>query len=215
MKLILTPVFLLITVASFGQAATIIVPTVERGLITAGHQPKKTVKDTVIESDTSKENKEPRYFYMSVNTNMFVNTIVGVADRFSPAVEFGRTYGILDLGLAFGRTNSLSKGSDTTHFVEFRPTLNIFSKGRFAQGICLGVGYVINAKQGFLTEICNSINFNITEVAAIAITQGYYFYDGTNNTHNTQYVGFAFTYNFLRHHSVNRQRKRAIIINDN
>jgi hypothetical protein len=172
-------------------------------------------KDTVIEKDTSKENQEPRYFYLSVNTNAFVNTKGGFAKRFSPAFEFGRTYGIFDIGLSTGWTNTLKAGGDTTQFIEFRPTINIFSKGRFAEGLCLGGGYVFGAKQGLMTEICNSINFNISERVAIAVTQGYYFYDGTNSSRNTQYMGFSITYNFLKKHGVNIQRKKKALISDN
>ena len=98
------------------------------------HAQRKVIagKDTVIESDTSKENKEPRYYYFSVNADVFVNnTKGGAAKRFSPAVEFGRTYGIFDIGLATGRVNSISSGSDTSRYIEFRPTINIFSAGRF------------------------------------------------------------------------------------
>jgi hypothetical protein len=183
----------------------------------APHAQHKNVagKDTVIESDTSKENKEPRYFYFSVNADVFVNSKGGFDKRFSPAVEFGRTYGIFDIGLATGRVNSISSGGDTVRYIEFRPTINIFSQGRFAEGLCLGGGYVFKAKQGLVTEICNSINFNISTTVAVAITQGYYFFDGTNSSRSTQYMGFAFTYNFLRSHSVNRQRKRAALIKDN
>jgi hypothetical protein len=177
-------------------------------------QHKAAGKDTVRESDTSKENKEPRYFYFSVNADVFVNAKGGFARRFSPAFEFGRTYGIFDIGLATGRFNSLSSGSDTVHYIEFRPTINIFSAGRFAEGLCLGGGYIFKAKQGLVTEICNSINFNITTTVAVAVTQGYYFFDGTNSSRSTQYMGFAFTYNFLRSHSVNEKRKRATLIKD-
>jgi hypothetical protein len=172
-------------------------------------------KDTVIEADTSKENKEPRYYYVAVNTDVLVNTKGGFGKRFSPAIEFGRTYGIFDIGLATGRTNFLAPGSDTTHYLEFRPTINIFSKGRFAEGFCLGGGYVFGAKQGLMTEICNSINFNISEQVAVAVTQGYYFFDGTNDNRSTQFMGLSVTYNFLRPHSVNKQRKKAAIISDN
>ena len=172
-------------------------------------------KDTVIESDTSKENKEPRYYYMSVNADVYVNTKGGAAKRFAPAVEFGRTYGIFDIGLATGKTNSFSSGLDTLQYIEFRPTINIFSAGRFAEGLCLGGGFVFGAKQGLMTEICNSINFNISTTVAVAVTQGYYFFDGTNSNRGAQYMGFAFTYNFLRPHSVNKQRKKAAIIKDN
>jgi len=171
-------------------------------------------KDTVVESDTSKENKEPRYFYVSANANIFVNARGGVAKRFSPSIEFGRTYGIFDIGLASGQLNTLP-GSDTAHYIELRPTINIFSKGRFAESLCLGAGYVINGKQGLMSEICNGINFNVSTTFAVAMLQGYMFFDGTNNARSTQYIGINLTYNFLKPHSVNRQRKKAAIVSDN
>jgi len=207
MKVLFTIVIVLSAIYSFAQ-------NIPKANIP--HAQNKTAgKDTVMEKDTSKENKEPRYFYISANTNVFVNTRGGVAKRFSPSVEFGRTYGIFDIGLATGRLNTLSNGSDTTHYLEFRPTINIFSKGRFAEALCLGGGYVFNAKQGLMTEICNSINFNITERVAVAVVQGYYYFDGTNSSRPTQYMGFNFTYNFLQKHSVNIQRKKKALISDN
>jgi hypothetical protein len=169
-------------------------------------------KDTTIESDTSKENKEPRYFYLSLNTNIIVSAKGGFAKRFAPGLEFGRTYGIFDIGLSAGTLSS--KSQDTCHYLEFRPTINVFSKGRFAEALCLGGGYVFSAKQGLMTEIGNSINFNINENFAVAVTQGYLFLDGTNNSRNTQYMGFSLTYNFLKNHSVNKQRKRTAIVSD-
>ena len=170
-------------------------------------------KDTVMESDTSKENKEPRYFYFSAYTNFFVNSKGGFAKRFAPAIEFGRTYGIFDIGLASGQFNSLN--ADTARYLEFRPTINVFSKGRFSEALCLGAGYVFKAKQGLVTEICNSINFDISENLAVAVTQGYCFFDGTNDSRSTQYMGLSITYNFLKPHSVNKQRKKAAIISEN
>jgi len=174
----------------------------------------KTQRDTVAEKDTTKENQEPQYFYFSLNTNAFVNSKGGFEQRFSPAAEFGRTFGIFDIGVATGRLSSMDHGPDTSRFLEFRPTINVFSKGRFAEALCLGGGYVFKAKQGMMTEICNSINFNVTEVFAIAVQQGYLFFDGTNDHRNEQYMGFTFTYNFLRKHSVNMRRKRKAIVSD-
>jgi len=214
MKIIFTILLLFCGACLFAQG-TNLGPNITKAFISHGSDKPKAGKDTVIESDTSKENKEPRYFYLSVNADVFVNAKGGVAKRFSPAVEFGRTYGIFDIGLATGRINSLSSGSDTSRYIEFRPTINVFSKGRFAEALCLGGGYLFKAKQGLMTEICNSINFNISETVAVAVTQGYYFFDGTNSSRSTQYMGFAFTYNFLKPHSVNKQRKKAAIVSDN
>lgn len=182
-------------------------PPVKAGVV--GHVAKK---DTTMESDTSKETQEPRNYYVSAITDIFVNTKGGFAKRFAPALEFGRTYGIFDIGVAAGQFNS--KTADTAHYLEFRPTINVFSKGRFAEALCLGGGYVFNAKQGLMTEICNSINFNVTERVAIAVTQGYVFFDGTNDSRSGQYMGFSLTYNFLKPHSVNLQRKKKAIVSD-
>ncbi len=203
MKQIFTGIMLLMSFAVLAQSN--VAQTLPKALLAK--------KDTVIEKDTSKENKEPRYFYLSALGDVFVNTRGGFAKRFAPGVEFGRTYGIFDIGLATGRVNSL--GKDTARYIEFRPTINIFSAGRFAEGLCLGGGYIFGAKQALMTEICNSINFNITTKVAIAVTQGYVFYDGTNSSRSTQYMGFTFTYNFLKNHSVNNQRKKAAITKDN
>jgi len=207
--------FLLVAVAVFASAQNPNITTLPKTILP--HTQHKTVagKDTVVESDTSKENKEPRYFYFSVLADVFVNARGGAAKRFAPGVEFGRTYGIFDIGLSTGRVNSISPGTDTSRYIEFRPTINIFSAGRFAEGLCLGGGYLFNAKQGLMTEICNSINFNITTKMAIAVTQGYYFFDGTNSSRSTQYMGFSVTYNFLKKHSTNMRRKTKAIVSDN
>lgn len=212
MKIFFTCAILYSACCAYAQNNPVI-PNISKTMI--HHSQNKTaVKDTVIEKDTSKENKEPRYFYLSATTNVFVNTKGGFAKRFSPSIEYGRTYGIFDIGLATGRINSLSNGSDTTRFLEFRPTINIFSKGRFAEALCLGGGYVFKAKQGLMTEICNSINFNISTTVEVAVIQGYYFFDGTNSSRSTQYMGLSFTYNFLKNHSLNKQRKKEAIISD-
>lgn len=201
-------VMLILSLGAFAQ----VTPTISRAIM-AHPGSKKTQKDTVIEKDTSKENKEPRYFYTSLNTNVLVNTKGGLNKRFSPGIEFGKTYGICDFGLQGGRINSLT--TDSTFFLEFRATLNIFSRGRFAEGLCLGAGDVFAAKQALMTEICNSLNFNASANFAVALTQGYYFFDGTNSNRPAQYMGISLTYNFLRNHSTNKRRKKEALINDN
>jgi hypothetical protein len=84
-------------------------------------------KDTVIESDTSKENKEPRYFYISPNVNVFVNTKGTAGKRVSPSCEFGRTYGIFDLGISIGTLNVLKGSTDTARY-RTAPNYQYFSK---------------------------------------------------------------------------------------
>jgi hypothetical protein len=212
MKVFFTIMALLYTVTLSAQTPYV-APTLTKAAIgNSGSKPEDRITER--ESDTSKENQEPQYFYLTVSANTYVNTTGGFAKRFSPSIEFGRTYGIFDIGLATGRLNSFARGSDTTLFLELRPTINVFSKGRFSESLCLGMGAVFGAQQGLMTEICNSINFNISENVAVAISQGYCFFDGANNNRSTQYMGFNLTYNFLRDHSVNKQRKKKTLVGD-
>ena len=125
MRLYFIVFYLFISFSCFSQN-TAVLPALGKGIINRT-KAKAAPKDTVAESDTAKENKEPRYYYISVSTNVLVNSKGGFSKRFSPAIEVGRTYGIFDIGLANGLTNFA--GSDTTHYLEFRPTINIFSKG--------------------------------------------------------------------------------------
>lgn len=162
------------------------------------------------QADSTKE-KEPRYFYLAANVNVSTNTIGTISKRAQPSFEYGRTYGIFDIGVAVGHLNFLN--SDSSWFIEFRPTINIFSKGRFSEGLCLGFGYKIKSEQKLMTEICNSINFNITNKWSISILQGYYYFDGVQSNSTSQFFGLNLTHNFLNKNSVNFQRKTRSLLN--
>ncbi len=165
---------------------------------------------SLAQSDSAKE-IEPHYFYLTGGLNVATNTTGTFNKRTAPSFEFGSTFGIFDIGLAMGRLNLLK--NDSSYFFELRPTINVFSKGRFSEGLCLGVGYRKNASQKFMTEICNSINFNFSNDWAVAIVQGYYYFDGVNSNSNAQFFGLNFTHNFLKKNSINTTRKRKSLLN--
>jgi hypothetical protein len=78
MKRLFTIAILSNTAYSFAQGNTA-THNISKTIIP--HSQNKTAhKDTVRDSDTSKkENKEPRYFYLSANAEVFVNTRRGAA----------------------------------------------------------------------------------------------------------------------------------------
>ncbi len=215
MKIIFTIAILLNAMCTFAQNVGKAQNSPKANIPHAQNKNKKAVTDTAASKDSVEVNKEPRYFYLTGSLNVFVNTRGSLAQRVSPSIEFGRTYGIFDVGLATGRLNSISSGSDTTRFLEFRPTINIFSKGRFSEALYLGAGYVFKAKQALMTEICNSVNFSISERWTATLVQGYCFFDGTNSGRGTQFVGVNVTYNLLKKQGINIRRKKKAILNDN
>nr|MBA2249911.1 hypothetical protein [Chitinophagaceae bacterium] len=104
--------------------------------------------------------KEAHYYYLSLGTSVYTNTPGTFGDKTFITAEFGRTFGIFDIGILMGKLNLSKhvKGTDSTFFTELLPTINVFSKGRFSEALTLGAGYIFNASENFLTEITNSIN---------------------------------------------------------
>ena len=125
--------------------------------------------------------KEAHYNYFSFGTCVYTNAIGTFNQKMFVTTEFGRTFGIFDIGLMVGRLN-LAKGGDSIYFTEILPTINVFSKGRFSEALTLGAGYVFGAKQNFLTEITNSINFAVNNRLVLTVYQGNYFFDGKLST---------------------------------
>lgn len=159
--------------------------------------------------------KEAHYNYLTLSVSVFTNTPGAINHELFPSAEFGRTYGIFDIGLAIGRLNFIRSGGgvDSNWFAEIRPTINVFSKGRFSESLTLGAGYIVNAKQNFVTELTNCINFSVTNNLNLALCVGNYFRDGKFSTATAQFFSFAVTYNFIKKDSEADIKKRKALFN--
>ena len=170
----------------------------------------------VYSQDTSKVRElEPHYNYITGSFFVYTNTAGTFNQKVFLSVEVGRTYGIFDIGLATGRLNLVASGNgiDSNWFSEVRPTINVFSKGRFSESLTLGAGFIFNAKQNFLTEITNCINFSPNDNLTIAVCQGNYFFDGSQSTSRAQFMGLAATFNLIKKNSKTDVKKRKSLLN--
>lgn len=158
---------------------------------------------------------EAHYFYTSATLSVYTNTAGSFNQKVFPTLEFGKTYGIFDIGLATGRLNLVKSGSgiDSLWYSEIRPTINVFSKGRFSESLTLGAGIVYNAKQNFITEVTNCINFSPDDYFTLAVCQGNYFYDGRYSTSRAQVISLAVTYNFIKKDSKNDHKRKKSLLN--
>ena len=167
-----------------------------------------------ITSFSQEREKEAHYNYITGSFSVYTNTPGSFNEKAFLSVEFGRTYGIFDIGLAVGRLNLVKSGSgiDSNWFAEIRPTINVFSKGRFSESLTLGAGHVFNAKQNFITEITNCVNFSPSDKVTIAVCQGNYFFDGRYSTSKAQFMALALTYNFIKKNSgTDNKRKKSLL----
>ncbi len=155
--------------------------------------------------------KEPHYNYISFGTCVFTNAIGTLKEKVFMTTEFGKTFGIFDIGLMVGRLN-FAKG-DSLFFTEIVPAINGFSKRRFSEALTLGVGHVFGAKQNFLKEITNSINYAPTNRIVLTVFQGNYFLDGKFSTSKSQFMGLSVTYNFIAKNSETSALKKKSVLN--
>ena len=164
----------------------------------------------VVKVYSQKLEREPEYNYLSLGTNVMTNTTGTFASKAFITLEFGRSFGIFDLGLMAGRL-TMAK-SDSSWFTELLPTINVFSKGRFSEALTIGAGFIFHSKNNFLTELTNTINFTPSNQIVIAISEGNYFLDGKLSTAKAQYIGLSLTYNFIaRNSKTNLLKKRSLL----
>ncbi len=155
--------------------------------------------------------KEPHYYYISVAANVYTNTVGTFDQKMFITAEFGKTFGIFDIGLLVGRSHL--RKADSLYYVEAEPTINVFSKGRFSEALTLGAGYVFGAKENFLTEVTNSINFAPDNRTVITIFQGNYFFDGKSSTSKAQFMGLSVTFNLIKKDSKDEMLKKKSLLN--
>ena len=165
--------------------------------------------------DSTVREKEAHYNYLTTSLFVYTNTAGTFNQKVFLSLEAGRTYGIFDIGLSIGRLNLVGSGNgiDSNWFMEVRPTINVFSKGRFSESLTLGAGYVIHASQNFVTEITNCINFSPNNKITIAVCQGNYFFDGKLSTSKAQFMGLCVTFNFIKKNSETDRKKRKSLLN--
>lgn len=129
--------------------------------------------------------------YFSIAPSL-TNTPGTIADKSNIALEFGRQWDVFSLGLDLGKT-TLSKvtNKDTTNYIEIRPSLNVFQQGKFTNTLTIGLGYVFNAQENFLTELTYGIEYAFTPKTHFNVFFGQYFYSGKVSASNATFLGIS------------------------
>ncbi len=120
------------------------------------------------------------------------NTPGTIADKSNISFEVGRQWDVFSLGLDIGKT-SMAKviGRDTTVYMEIRPNLNVFQQGKFTNTLTPGVGFIINAKENFVTEVTSGIEYSYSDLIHINIYFGQYYYSGLQSGSSVTFFGLS------------------------
>lgn len=117
------------------------------------------------------------------------------SDRVAQNIEVGKTFDVIDLGVAFGR-NSLRP--DTTLFLEARVTMDVANYGIFANEMAIGAGRVFDSKGSLMLELTYNIFAQISPKVGFGITTGYYDFSNDSFDSSKTFYGFILRYGLQR-----------------
>lgn len=116
-------------------------------------------------------------------------------DRIAQSIEVGKSFNVIDLGIAFGR-NSLRP--DTSLFLEGRVTMDVANYGVFANEMTIGAGRVFDKQGSLMLELTYSIVAQIAPRMGIGLTTGYYDFSNETVDSSKTFYGLFLRFGLLR-----------------
>lgn len=116
-------------------------------------------------------------------------------DRVSQLIEVGRSYGVMDFGLSYGR---ISLRPDSTQFAEVKVTMDACQIGVFSNEFTVGVGHVFHSKTPLMFELSSTLFAQVGRNWGVGIVTGYYDISGETYGNTKNYFGLYLRYGLLR-----------------
>jgi len=86
-----------------------------------------------------------------------------LSQRVTRNVEFGRSFGSVDVGLAFGEFKHMVVDSSSVKYTELRVSMDACQFGIFSNEISIGAGYMFNSKTPVMMEISSTLYAQVTD----------------------------------------------------
>ncbi|SFD06997.1 hypothetical protein [Spirosoma endophyticum] len=116
-------------------------------------------------------------------------------DRIAQSIEIGKSFNVIDLGVAFGR-NSLRP--DSTLFLEGRVTMDVANYGIFANEMTIGAGRVFDKQGSLMLELTYSIIAQVAPRLGIGLTTGYYDFSNEVTDSSKTFYGIYLRFGIMR-----------------
>ncbi|GAB3561920.1 hypothetical protein GCM10027578_03460 [Spirosoma luteolum] len=118
-----------------------------------------------------------------------------LADRAAQSVEVGKSFNVIDLGVAAGRSTFRP---DTTFFLEGRVTMDVGNYGPFASEMTLGAGRLFDSQGSLMLELSYSIFAQLAPRFGIGLISGYFDFSNERYDASKTYYGVYLRYGFQR-----------------
>ena len=121
-------------------------------------------------------------------------------ERIGQNIEIGKSFGMIDIGIGFGKANTISTDSTSfkTQFIETKLTMDACQYGIFSNEITIGAGYMFNKTTPVILEISSTIFAQVGENWGLGVVYGNYNFTGDTNDINKTFTGLFLRYGLIR-----------------
>lgn len=118
-----------------------------------------------------------------------------LVNKISSNVEFGKSFGVIDVGLTVGQIN---QRADSNKYAEVRVTMDASQYGNVSSEITLGCGHVFKSNTPIMLEISYTILYQFHKKFGLGIVTGFYDFSGNNADASKTFYGVFIRYGLLR-----------------
>ena len=121
-----------------------------------------------------------------------------ISQRITRNVEFGRSIGSVDVGLAVGEFKHMAADSSGVKYTELRVSMDACQFGIFSNEISVGAGYLFNSKTPIMMEISSTLYAQISYKFGLGFVFGNIDFVGDYNDSNKSFFGLYLRYGLMR-----------------
>ena len=139
--------------------------------------------------------KTAPWYVRAMPISIYTGTTGKYADRIAQYVEVGKSFRVIDLGLAIGRS---SLRPDTTLFAEAKVTMDVCNYGIFANEMTIGAGKLFDNNASIMFELSYTIFAQLGKKWGLGLVSGYYDYTSETVDNSRVFYGLFFRYGLQR-----------------
>lgn len=121
-----------------------------------------------------------------------------LSQRVTRNIEFGRSFGSVDVGLAIGEFKHMIVDSSSIKYTELRVSMDACQFGIFSNEISIGAGYMFNSKTPVMMEISSTLYAQVTDKFGFGFVFGNIDFVGNYDDSNKSFFGLYLRYGLMR-----------------
>lgn len=135
------------------------------------------------------------WYVRTMPLSLYTGTAGKYADRVAQYVEVGKSFRVIDLGLAIGRA---SLRPDTSFFAEAKVTMDVCNYGIFANEMTIGAGKLFDNNNSLMFELSYTIFAQLGKKWGVGLISGYYDYTSEVVDNSRVFYGLFFRFGLQR-----------------